>query len=415
MKAAHSFLAFFTWLSGIGLLAPTGPLAAEIPSGSGENSLTEIGLLEAKILAKVPTLTSGILAEIIPDGSRVEAGDLLARLDDEEIRNKIESEVEGLEQEQENLEAETHELKVLTQQYDSMAKLEKAELLHAERKLQKAEVPLTPAEIRLNEIDLALAELDVAEARAKLERQRQLVNRKFAPASSLLEMEREVEGTKTLLEEKRLRFELAKAPVPEEERLTLESEVRKARETVRRSQALHAQSVAIQELKIEGLEMSIAHRQEKLERLRKQLEDVHISAPIDGLFLLTRTYSWGARRWEPLSVGNQIWGMNLIGNIVDPKDLYLRVMIHESDAQKVSPGQPAQITLSAFPHQTFPARVRSVTAMAQDRDDLSPLHRQNPPANQALFLAILDMELPQELAVMPGMTATITLGPESQP
>jgi hypothetical protein len=53
--------------------------------------------------------------------------------------------------------------------------------------------------------------------------------------------------------------------------------------------------------------------------------------------------------------------------------------------------------------------------MAQDRDDLSPLHRQNPPANQALFLAILDMELPQELAVMPGMTATITLGPESQP
>lgn len=395
--------------------APLWILLGLFAGGWARADLVEIGVLEAEVLARVPSRNKGIVAEVIDDATRVETGEMLVRLDDEEIRNNIESEEESLEQQRENLDGERHEMTVLTNQYASAARLERAELAHANLRLRKAEVPLTPQEIRLHEIDIELAEIDLEESRAKLERQRELVDRNFAPATSLDPLTREVASARIFLKEKKSRFELAKKPVPREERLTLESEVRKAGQIVRRSRELHEREVAIQTLKIEGLELKIRHSEEKLARLRDDLEAVRITAPANGVFLLIRKYSWGARRWEPLSVGERVWGMNRVGHIVDPDDLYVRIMLHESDVDRVRAGDAATVSLGAFPDRTFPATVRNVTGMGQDRDDLSPLHRQAPPAQQALFLAILDIELPEDLEAMPGMTATVHLPGESAP
>lgn len=392
--------------------APASPASA-LPEKA--DALVEVGVLEAEILAAVPSRNQGIVAEVIDDGTRVQTGDLLVRLDDEEIRNNLESEKENLEQQRENLEAERHEMSVITNQYQSVARLERAERDHARLRLKKARIPLTPEESRLHEIDIELARLDLRESQALLDRQRELVERRFAPASSLDPLQRDVEAAQTFLDEKESRFELAKKPLPREERLPLESEVRKAEETVRRSLDLHKQEVAIQQLKIEGLRLNVRNSEEKIERLRDKLDAVRITAPTNGVFLLIRKYSWGARRWEPLSVGERIWGMNRVGHIVDPDDLHVRMMLHESDVGRVRPGDSATVTLSAFPGQRFPATVRTVTEMGQDRDDLSPLHRQAPPARQALFLAILDVELPANLEAMPGMTATVRLPGSDRP
>jgi multidrug resistance efflux pump len=176
---------------------------------------------------------------------------------------------------------------------------------------------------------------------------------------------------------------------------------------------LHEQELRIQELRIEGIRIRIAHARERLERLREDLEQVRITAPTDGLFLVIQKYSWGARRWEPLGVGTQIYGMNLIGHIVDPSRLHLRVLIHESDREAVVEGRPVSVQLTAFPDLTVPGRVKSITGIGQDRDDLSPVHQQASPVNQALFLAIVEVELPDDLDMKPGMTAQVTFPAEA--
>ncbi len=372
----------------------------------------EQGVFEAKVLANVPSPNQGIIAEILDDATYVRPGDLLARLDEEEILNKIESEQLQLEQHEESLESEIQEVAVLTNQYARVAQLEIAELKHAELRLEQAQKPLAEDEARLLEIEIELAELDVEEDEELLSRQQELVSRSFAPASSLEKPKRDLETSRAYLQEKRSQLDLAKEPLPPEEILTRQSEVNKARDQVERSRSLHERELRIQQLKIEGATMRVAQSNATLERLDEDLKEVRITAPVEGLFLAIRKYSWGARRWQPLGVGSQVWGMNLVGQIVDPNDLHLRVMVHETDRKRIQPGTQGEVFLTAFPGKGYPATVTSVTGVGQDRDDLSPVHQQAPAVNQALFLAILEVELPEDLPIKPGMTARVLLQPE---
>jgi multidrug resistance efflux pump len=374
-----------------------------------ETEVVERGVLEAITLAPVLASTSGVLAELVEDGTRVKKGQVLARMDDEEIRNKMEAEQEALEQEKENLEAETQELEVIMSQYEAVSRLEKAELAHAELVLKHGKVPLTPEELRLEEIGIELAELDLKDVQDQWNRQKELVAKQFAPGSSAESLQREVLAAETFLKEKKLQLALKRQPLPEEEQLSLEYEVRKAKEIVRRSHELHEQELSIQQLKLEGIRIRIQNSEEQIERYAQQIKDVNIRAPADGVFLLIQNYSWGAQRWESISVGENVWEMDSIGSIIDPENLQLHVLIHESDIRRVHPGMQAKVELTAYPEKILSASLETITEMGQDRDDLSPIHRQAPPVNQALFLAKLELTVPEDIQVMPGMTAIVRI------
>jgi|GEM_PF-1188029 len=407
LLAPALLLGLWRILSGPAADAPR-PKWAPVRAETVGRTLTEIGVLEPKTLSRVTFDISGVIAEVIEDGSRVEAGDLLLRMDDEELREEIDQQIEALDQKREELEGERAEYAVLTNSYETVARKEIAELRHAELKLKQGLQPLTPEETRLQEIGIALAELDLEDARHQLERQRELVEKNFAAESSLEVPKREMEAAETFLREKHSQFELARQPLPEEERLTLQSEVNKARDTVERSGKRHQRQLEILDLKINGLELQTEHMEEKLEKLRKERDRVNLYAPTGGVFRLTRRYVWSARSWQPLSVGQQVWSMDILGTIVDTSQLTLRVLVHESDILSVTPGQKTGVTLTAFPSDTVEGVVRSVTALGQDRSELSPLYRKASPTGQALFLAQIDIDI-GDVRAMPGMTARVDI------
>lgn len=135
---------------------------------------------------------------------------------------------------------------------------------------------------------------------------------------------------------------------------------------------------------------------------------MELTAPVKGLIRLFRTYEWSARAWQPLSVGKGINSRDMVATVVDPAQLSLRLMLHESDFPEVRVGQPVRATLTAFPEKEVRGRVASVAEVGQDRDDLSPLYRQSPPVGQALFLAHVDLEIDDE-RVLPGMTTHVEI------
>lgn len=373
-----------------------------------ERRIAEVGVLEPEVLSRVQAELAGVIAEVVDDGVRVEAGDLLLRIDDEEIRENLEGERLNLEQKREDLENRETEIAVLTSSYEAVSRMEVAEWKHAELKLERGLEVLPPEERRPHEIEIELAELDLEDRRGKLERQRELVEKGFAPESSLDKARREREAAETFLEEKQARFELAKQPLPDEEKLTLKSEMEKAREVARRSGERHLRELAIQKLKTEGLNLEIEHLLERIGRLESDLDKVVHTAPVAGVFRLTRDYSWSARSWEALSVGKKVWRRNVLGTIVDPARLTLRVLVHESDRRWIEAGQPARVTLRAFPGDPLEGVVEYVASLGQDRDDLSPLYQQAPPMEQAMFLARVRVDV-GGLPVMPGMTAGVSI------
>lgn len=378
-------------------------------------TLKEIGILEAKELARIQNLVDGTISEIVEDGSRVDKGQRVLRLDDEELRNNLDNELENLQQVNEDLENELTEYAVLTNSFETTSKLKRAELAHARLELAEGIISLSSEDRRLREIEIELAQLDLEDKTSQFAREQELVIKGFAPATTLEKARREMEASETFLEEKKTQLALANSPVPDEARLTFETAVKNAEDAVKRNQQQQDRDLRIQDLKIEGLRLKVAHTQDNIDLIRGRLNIVERFAPTGGILRLTQEWVWSINAWIPLSTGQRIRGLNMIGTVVDPDDLSLRIIVHESDYLRLRVGQQVHARLTAFPDQEFTGQISSLTELGQDRDDLSPIYRQAPAILQALFRVNVSLDGLSDQAI-PGMTATalIELEPERE-
>ncbi len=390
--------------SGESTVAPPPPLSSPV----NEDWLMETGVLEPNVLKRIKSPISGRLSERQDDGSIVREGQLLFRMDDEELRNNLDSDRESLEQKEEELESTLTEWQVLTNRAEVIRNRDLAERNHAQLRLSEVTGGLKSSEKRALEIDVELAQLDLDEKVQALARQREIVERNFAPASSLLAPELEVKAAESFLQEKKTQLQLALAPPPEEQVLTLQAELDRAEETLQRRKQEQAREEHNIQLQLEGIRLELDSIRRRMEKRNREIEQVRIEAPTDGIFRVTRRYSWGSRSWVPLDIGQQLWSQDVIGEIVDPHQLTLRVLLHESEHGKLQPGQAAAAELTAYPGQSVEAKLTSISAIAMDRSDLSPISRKAPPSGQAFFLATFSLG-ETELPLRPGMTARIRM------
>lgn len=383
---------------------PSRPVRAETP----RDRLFEVGVLDPAVISRILSPLDGHLSYVAGDGVRVTAGQRIFAFDPEEIRSRIEQQEEQIENRQEELESAESERQILVQTYEAIRAREIAELEHAELALRVGLAGLRPEERQRLTLSIQTAELDLEDRRERLERQRELVLRNFAPESSLDSLEREVLAAEALLEERQTVFDLETRPIMEEERLSLQSTVDQNRIIVERSLRRHQREVETRDKDIAGIRLRLRHQQEDLDERRNELGKAEVFAPAAGILRLTRSLNWRSRTWDTIEVGRQASSENILGEIVDPDRLNLRVLIHESDILSVRPGLPAEVRLTAFPEHTLRGTVTSVSALGLDRMDLTPIYRQAPPAGQAQFLAEIAVDT-RELGAMPGMTASVVI------
>lgn len=402
------FVGAVVWVSG---LVSSGPSEHwnDVEVERSATFLRESGTLEAKELARIQTgFSDGTVTELHPDGSPVSKGQIIMKFDEEELQMQLEGQLEDLEQQQEDYESQLAEYAVLTNSFAIQTRLKVAQMRHARLQLDKGTIPLEPEEQDLMEIDVTLAALDLEEKQAELSRQEELVKRNFAPPSSLDRIRLERATARTFLEEKQSQLEIASQPVTEEERLTLQADLDKAEKEVNRNEEKQALQLRIQELELERIRLDIKHKKEGIDRRRESLSQVEIASPVGGIIRFYRDYSWSSKTWHPLSVGKRIRGRDMVATVVDPAQLSIRIMLHESDFPKVHTGQPVKAFLTAYPNEELTGTVTSVSEVGQDRDDLSPLYLQSPPIGQSLFLARVTLDTVDTRA-MPGMTAHLQI------
>jgi len=376
-------------------------------------SLFEIGILEARELARIQNKVTGNISELVENGSRVTQGDILVKLDDEELRSNLDAEIIKLEQFKEDLETEWAEYAVLTNSFALTTKLKVAEKDHAHLNLEAKLISLPLGERRIKEIEIELAELDLLDKTDQFLREKELVRKGFAPESSLERSLRENDAAKTFVEEKKSQLELASLPLPAEERLTLETALENFEKAVRRNDEKQKRDLHIQDLITEGIRLKIKHSEEEVSEIEAQLGDVVLRAPTNGIMRLNQKWSWSIRGYYPLSAGQKVNGLDMVGVIVDPMNLSLRIIIHESDYPLLKTGQSVRARLTGFPDQEITGSILSITELAQDRNDLSPVYRQAPAIGQAMFLVYVSLNGLTEKA-MPGMTATAEIELEAE-
>jgi HlyD family secretion protein len=287
----------------------------------------------------VAAKTTGRIRELsVREGDRVEAGQVIAVLDDQQIRAREQQAEAAVRQAEARARVSTHQITVLNEQL-------RQNQLGVEQARADAAGRVHEAEARLAAAEAQLAQAEAAYAQAKWERD---------TYTRLLES-----GAVATQDAKRAQTnEEAQAQIVAAARRQVEA-ARGALTAARANlanPAIRASQVAAVQGQILQAQADIAAAQADAERARAQLEearadrrDLQIVAPFAGT-VATRTA-------EP---GEVVMAGTPVITLVNLAEVYLRAFVPEGQIGRVRVGQPARVYLDSAPRTPIDAVVSRV-------------------------------------------------------
>jgi multidrug resistance efflux pump len=178
----------------------------------------------------------------------------------------------------------------------------------------------------------------------------------------------------------------------------IESEIDEGLAQKKKDHALEAgdmhHELARTELDLLGIERRKAEL--KISQAEEALQALEVRAPHDGIFVLKAV--WGRKP----EVGQMVWGGNAVAEIPKLETMEAQVYVLEADAGGLEVDLPATLVLEAQPDVVYAAKVSQVAALAQRRNNGSPIQ---------YFAVTLELERTNPDVMKPGqrVAAVLTL------
>jgi HlyD family secretion protein len=291
----------------------------------------------------VAAKTSGRIREItVREGDRVEAGQVIAMLDDEQIRAREQQATAAVRQAEARVRLAQHQIAVLEEQLrQSELGVDQARA-DAQGRVNEAEAKLAAAEAQL-----AQAEASYAQAKWDREAMARLYQRELIAEQEALRAKNAEEAQAAVVAASRRQVEAARGALTAARANLVNPAIRSSQVAAVQGQILQAQA-------------DIAAAQAEAERARAQLEearanrkDLNVVAPFAGT-VATRTA-------EP---GEVVMAGTAVITLVDLGAVYLRAFVPEGQIGLVRVGQPARVYLDSAPTKPIEAAVMRVDPQA---------------------------------------------------
>jgi len=375
-------------------------LVSTVQRGNIAISIHTVGVIDA---AKSHMVSSdlrgnkGKIISLISDGSWVEEGEVLVRLDpspfEEEVHRltgKVDSLAAAVEASEQLLSWEKNQVSqnIAAREYDL-----KVASLDLER-LVKGDGPL----------QLAQYQEEMGKAKAEHERYvsfyneiKKLDKEGFNNPAELVRAKENAATYGEKLEAAQRRFDSYRDYV-------LPSMVESAKAKVENSQLVLSQSKKASVFKIAtasaDLNQARAHLatvESSLNLAKVELAHTVIKAPFSGIAILYRAFRDGQKR-KPRE-GDTVLMNQAILYLPDITQLIVRTKVREVDLHKVNVGQEASVRIDAYPTLRFQAKVQFIGALASGKEAGS---------GGKYFRVMLTLD-GQDLRLRPGMTARVLI------
>jgi len=300
------------------------------------------GRIEGDDSAVAPKVTGRLLEIRVREGDSMEPGQVIAILDDEQIRAREEQAQAAVKQADARVRAARQQIIVLRQQ------LQQAEL--------QTEQAKTDAEGRVRQADaeLAAAEADLADREATLqlklfdkEAYTRLAKTGAVSARQGREAVTNAESQEAAVAAAKRRVEAARGSLSVAEANLANPGIRSAQSAAVRSQ------IAQQDAEVVGATADAERARAALTEAKANRDDLIVRAPFGGT-VATRTAEPG----EVVQAGTAIVTM------VDLSKVYLRGFVPEGQIGDVKVGQPARVYLDSNPNSPLDAYVSRVDPQA---------------------------------------------------
>jgi len=333
---------------------------------------TATGELEARNKEEYrnPLDQDSTIVKIVPEGTRVKAGDLLVQLNVEEIQIRVDE--ERLKVESAIADRVAAESNVEIQKNENASRLRQAHL-----KLALAELALDQwrhGDVEKKRNDL---QLDVDRAALELERLAQLYQRSQSLNAEGFLSKDQLDKDEVLYIEAIAKYKtsiLASAVYEEYEYFKDEkkflSDVEEARAEIERVKLNNGSELANKEADAKNRSEQLLGLQNRLAKFEKQRNDANIIARKDGLVVYSTTLDRGMRMGGgggdgPLQIGTQVYPNQLLIVLPDTSEMVAAVRVHESMSARVRPGQPVSVKVDAAGGAPFSGTVYSIGVMAE--------------------------------------------------
>jgi len=368
-------------LAGMGLVGAVGYLGI-LPVWTGANraerplvtiakkatltiTVSERGTLESQVTVDGICELNGAqnkISYLIPEGTKVKKGDIVAKFDGSEIQKNIAQQEIKFKQATARIETTQQEMEIQRNKGESDIIAAKVELVLAELDLEKYQKGDYPAEFTKQEGEMRLKKKDVESESAKLDQYKALMKKGFKTTedvriqtSMLAAKELDYSSSKQFLEVKE-KYEYKRKTTE------FSSKVEQGKKKVEQNAATAKAQVSKAASEYEAARGTADIEQQQLKEYLDQKDKTVMRAAQEGIV----AYS-NERYFDPSSQireGASVYSRQKIFSLPDMTRMQVKVNIHESLIKKIKTGQKAEVRIDAFPSVVFVGTVKSVSQLA---------------------------------------------------
>ncbi|MGM3305855.1 efflux RND transporter periplasmic adaptor subunit [Anabaena sp. WFMT] len=313
--------------------------------------ITASGKVQPVQSVNISPKNPGIITDLdIEQGETVQKGQIIARMDNSEIKMRILQFQANLEQ-------------TKAQLAESQAGSRPEEIAQAKARVAQAvsQLAIIRAGNRSQEIDQAKAAVDSAKAQVELTQSRVrryqgLAKEGAISQDSLEQYISEDKRAKASLEEAQRRLSLQKVGNRDEDIKSQEAVVAQEREALRKLENGNRPE------EIARLKASVASAVAQLRQQQVQLEDTIIRAPFAGI--VTQKYANIGAFVTPTTSASTSTSATSSSIVALATGLEVLAQVPEADIGRIKQGQQVEIVADAYPDQVFKGRVRLIAPEA---------------------------------------------------
>ncbi len=291
----------------------------------------------------VAAKTSGRIRQLsVREGDRVEAGQVIAILDDEQVRAREQQAEAVVRQSEARVRVGQHQITVLTEAlHQSQFGVDQSRV-DAQGRVSEAEGKLAAAEAQL-------AQADASHAQAKWDREAfsRLYQRELVAEQEARRAQYNEEAQAAVVAAARRQVEAARGALTAAKASLMNPAIRSSQVLAVEGQILQARA------DIAAAQADAERARAQLDEARANRQDLHVIAPFAGT-VATRTA-------EP---GEVVVAGTPVVTLVNLAEVYLRAFVPEGQIGHVRVGQPARVYLDSAPGTPIEAHVSRVDPQA---------------------------------------------------
>ena len=326
------------------------------------HTVGELEAADSVVLSSSVRGDRGKIMELVEDGSRVEAGDVLVRLDPT-----------GFEEDVLKLETKVAELETLVNVHEQLLAWEKNQV---DREIKRAGSDLHIARLELRRLEKGEGPQELARLEAEARKAREAYEQKKGYLASLEELAEkgfsnpaEKAQLLNLIEESRQAHQMVAMQLSSYRDHLLPVQLEKARASIDAAEVAREQTLKGGGYKIgqamaalANSEQALASARQNLDAAREELAATVIRAPNPGMVVLAEQMRGNTFR-KP-RVGDPVWQNQPLVHLPDISRMMVKTRVREIDLHKIDVGKPVLAKVDAYPDYSLTGRVASIGVLA---------------------------------------------------